>query len=142
MSENDQVRKLENFLEKRFEEREAAKLEEAYKYENQKDIQESLESRPTDFYCRRCKCDYEDYRTTGIVESDWINPGKYIAKWNSKHKCGTWNIRYATDKHLDPYWTQSPKMKADQGNYYRDMIQPHETGFDMLYGTKFNQNIQ
>ncbi len=137
---NQQINKMEEFLQKRFDERDREKEKENILYSNQKEIQEGLEIKVTDFYCKKCKCDYEDYRTTAITETDWTQPGKYIAYWQSKHrKCGQINRRWITDKQYDPYWFKSPKMKRDVGNYYRDMLQPHETGFEMLYQHKFNQ---
>ena len=137
---NDQIEKLEQRLEKRFQQRDREKEIEYAKYENQKDVQEALQTPITDFYCKKCNCDYEDLNASPIIETDWTQKGKYLVYVNSKHKkCSTWNRRYATNKNLDPYWVKSPKMKRDQGNYYRDMIQPHESGFDMLYGRKFNQ---
>lgn len=136
---NEQTEKLEKFLENRWEERAKEKEREFDLYENLEEVKNGLESRLTDFYCTHCEEDYEDYRTTGVVETDWSKPGKFIAYWNSKHSCGRWNRRLATNKHEDPYWFRSKKMALDKGNYYKDMIQPHESGFDMLYSYKFNQ---
>lgn len=134
-----EIEKLEKRLDKRFEERDKEATRQGYLAENEKEIQDGLKMRISDFYCKRCKCDYLDYKSTGVVESDWSNEDNCVAYWNSRHtKCGTWNRRLITNKRNDPYWVKSPKMKRDVGNYYRDMIQPNQSGFEMLYGKKIN----
>lgn len=132
----NEVTKLEKFLDKRFEERDQENHRQGLLYFNEKDIEEGLSTKITDFYCKNCKCDYEDWKVTPVVESDWTKEGKWLAYFKSKHKCGTWNRRKITDKHTDEYWTRSSKMRRDVGNHYKDMIQPNQSGFDMLYGYK------
>jgi len=133
---NDEVQRLTNRMQSRQEERDREQTRQGYLMENEKEIQEGLKARLSDFYCKKCKCDYEDYKSTGVVETDWTNEDKCIAFFNSRHKCGQWNRRYITNKFTDPYWSRSPKMKRDRGNYYRDMVQPNQSGFEMLYGHK------
>lgn len=131
--------RLKAIIDNQQEERQRYKHAQGLSEDNENRIKEGLQMRVTDFYCKNCKCDYQDYRTTGVVETDWNIPGADVAYWNSKHrKCGRWNRRYITGKNNDPYWTRSPKMRRDRGNFYRDMIQPHESGFNLLYGRKLN----
>lgn len=140
MEDHDDFKRLDKIYQERFEERDREKTKEGYQKENELEVNDGIKTPLSDYYCKKCKKDYEDYRTTYLVQNDWERVGKKVSFWKSKHKpCGTWNIRYITDKLHDPYWTQSPKMKKDRGNYYRDMLQPSDSGFDMLYANKFNQ---
>lgn len=139
MEDHDDFKKLDKIYQERFDERDREKTKEGYQKENELEVNDGIKTPMTDFYCKRCKKDYDDYRTTYIIQNDWERIGKKSSFWKSKHKCGQWNIRYVTDKSHDPYWTLSPKMKKDRGNYYRDMVQPDQSGFDMLFGHKFNQ---
>lgn len=87
-----------------------------------------------DFACPVC---HEDFSCVcpKQVESDWNNSAQRIAFYKGKHKkCGTWCIRLITDKHLDPYFTRSKKVKADRSKYHDDLVQPNEEGYVMLYG--------
>ena len=47
-----------------------------------------------------------------------------------------WAKRLISHKLKDPFWKLSPSVIRDRARYRRDMIQPNETGFNMLYGNK------
>lgn len=85
-----------------------------------------------EFYCVKCR---EDFKAQSIkeVEIDWSNPNQFIAFYKTKCFEGHWCIRLITDKHRDGYWTKSKAVLRDRGVHYKDTIQPHETGFNMLY---------
>jgi len=86
----------------------------------------------TEFYCQKCR---EDFKAQAIkeVEIDWSNSNQFIAFYKTKCFEGHWCIRLITDKHRDGYWTKSKAVLRDRGVHYKDTIQPHETGFNMLY---------
>lgn len=48
-------------------------------------------------------------------------------------------IRRITDKHLDPYYTDSPSLKKERYEHRIDLLQPGEPGFETYYGTKYKQ---
>lgn len=136
---NEEQKYLAEVIDRQAKAREVERQKQRREIMNEKEIQEGLSIPMTAFYCKKCKVDYTDYKLTPIVESDWVKPEHAIAYWKSRHRpCKTWNRRYITDKKFDPYWTDSPKMKKDRGNYYRDMLQPNMSGFDMLYKHKSN----
>lgn len=86
-----------------------------------------------EFWCDKCK---EDFVGLSVkqVEADWSNAYQSIAFYRGKHRaCGTWSIRLITDRHKDGYWIRSKKVKADQGKHFAETIQPHQTGFNLLY---------
>ena len=89
----------------------------------------------TDFWCTQCQ---KDFKSVAIrqIEQDWSNETQRIAFYKSKHDCGKWVMRLITDKFRDGFWTQSKNIARDRGVFFADTIQPHETGFNMLYGRK------
>lgn len=86
----------------------------------------------TDFWCSRCK---QDFKSMAIkeVEIDWSCLTQYIAFYRSKCGKGHWCIRLVTDRQKDGFWIRSRLCALDRGNHSLDTIQPHETGFNMLY---------
>ena len=89
----------------------------------------------TDFWCDTCK---KDFKSQAIkqVEVDWSNTSQHIAYYKSKCEKGHWCIRLITDKHRDGFWTRSRFCNLDKGKHFEDIVQPHETGFNLLYGHK------
>lgn len=87
----------------------------------------------TDFWCDKCR---EDFKSMSVreVETDWSNPSQYIAFYKSKCAKGHWCIRLITDKQQDGFWQRSKKVAIDRGSYFADILQPFETGYNMLYG--------
>lgn len=89
----------------------------------------------TDFYCVICKLDFKA-QTLREVEVDWSNPTQNMAFYRTKCFKGHWLIRLITDRHKDPYWTKSLHVARDRGKHTNDMVQPYETGYNLLYGKK------
>lgn len=96
-------------------------------------IADSKDIEIKEFYCRTCKQDFPSLAHKQ-VEVDWSNTDQHIAFFKTKHSCGTWCIRYITDRLDDPYWMESPKVYRDRGEHYQDLIQPFENGYNLLYG--------
>lgn len=89
----------------------------------------------TDFWCDHCKIDFKSIAIRHI-EKDW-NCNQNIAFYKSKcRQCKTWCIRLITDKLKDGFWSKSRNIARDRGNAYADTVQPHMTGFNLLYGNK------
>jgi hypothetical protein len=86
----------------------------------------------TDFWCEECK---KDFKSIAIkqIEDDWSS-NQLIAFYKTKCFKGHWCIRFITDKQRDGFWQKSRFVALDRGNHFRDIIQPFETGFNMLYG--------
>lgn len=105
--------------------------------ERQEEIDKAKEWDVIEFYCPLCKEDFAHFATKQ-VEQDWSNSSQKIAFYKGKHDCGTWTIRHITDKVADPYWIESPQVARDIGSHALDLIQPHQTGFNLLYGRKNN----
>lgn len=89
----------------------------------------------TDFWCNKCKQDFKSMAARQF-EIDWSNPAQYIAYYKAKCDKGHWNIRLITDKQKDGYWTRSRAVAMERGIFHNDTLQPHETGFNALYGKK------
>lgn len=88
----------------------------------------------TDFYCSTCNTDFKQ-NSYLQVEQDWSCPTQNIAFYKGKHKrCGSWSIRLVTDKVRDGFFIRSRIARRDQGEHFADLIQPFETGFNLLYG--------
>lgn len=84
------------------------------------------------FFCVPCN---DDFAAEAIkqVETDWSNPSQRIAFYRAKCFCGAWSIRLITDVHRDAYWFKSRRVHRDRGSHFADTLQPHETGFNIMY---------
>jgi len=87
----------------------------------------------TDFWCQECREDFKG-RAVRQIETDWNNPEQRIAFYRSKCAEGHWCIRLITDKNRDGFWMRSKRLALDRGNHVADIIQPFQSGFNMLYG--------
>lgn len=89
----------------------------------------------TDFWCDRCSLDFKA-QAVKQVEVDWTNSRQSVAFYKTKCFNGHWCVRLITDRHKDGFWQKSKLVSLDRGNHHNDTVQPHETGFNMLYGKK------
>lgn len=125
--EHPDVLKLENKLNKIWEDRDNEAQRELLKKELEVD-----EDTPANiFLCRVCKKDYFPKRVVKVEQNDW-NTGGTFRFWRSKH-CGIWNVRLITQKINDKFFIKSPSICRDRRLHKLDLLQPQETGFDMLY---------
>lgn len=127
MNDHPDLVKLENKLKDVWEARDLeAQIEQLKKeLEVNEDIPASI------FYCKVCKQDYFPKRVVKVEQNDW-NTGGTFRFWRSKH-CGTWNVRLITQKLHDKFFIKSPSVCRDRRIHKLDMLQPQESGFDMLY---------
>lgn len=126
--EHPDVIQLENRLNKVWEERDIEKARDELKKEL--DVDEVIPA--SIFYCKECKKDYFPKRVVKVEQNDWNTGGKFRF-WRSKH-CGVWNARLISQKIHDKFFIKSPSVCRDRRINKNDLIQPFETGFNMLYG--------
>lgn len=129
------IRELIENQEKRSSDRTQHRDKEKLAQEREDLIKDSKPFTLTDFWCNDCK---EDFKAQSIreVEVDWSNESQRIAFYKTKHWCGKWCMRLITDRNRDPYWFKSKAVRADRGKHHNDLLQPFETGFNLLYGKK------
>ena len=121
--------------EKKSSDRNYHREKEKEKAERQEEINKAKPVDVIEFYCRSCKKDFA-HIAYKQVETDWTNVKQKIAFYKGKHECGTWTIRHISDKFSDPYWMESPQVARDRGEHHADLIQPFESGYNLLYGRK------
>lgn len=95
-----------------------------------KDIKEFKDIELLDFWCDRCKVDF-----VGRAKKQ-IDSWEPIAYYKIKHTCGRWTLRRVTDRLNDLYWFKSRKIAHDRGEATVDVLQPFESGYNMVYGKK------
>lgn len=84
------------------------------------------------FFCNNCKLDFD--------ADGFINKNFYAEWFETKcPKCHKKTIRYITEKHKDPYFHESVKLKKERTKYKNDLIQYGERGFKMLYPKAWEQ---
>ena len=85
-----------------------------------------------DFYCGLCKLDQANFF--------FLKKNMFVSWFESKcSKCGIMLIRYKENKHLDPYYRYSPKQRAEQDLYKKDLIQPGQEGFRTYYKKQWEE---
>lgn len=107
---------------------------EAYDERN-RDIAGHKAKELVDFHCSDCLTDFKG-EAIKQVEIDWSNDQQNIAFYKSKCFCGKWVMRFITDRFRDPYWFKSNNVAKDRGRHHNDILQPFETGYNILYGKK------
>ena len=130
------IRELIESQEKRTADRNLHRSKEKQQAEREEEIQKAKPVEIVEFYCLHCE---EDFAQVAFkqVEIDWSNSSQHIAFYKSKHdECGNWSIKHITDRFNDPYWTYSKQVARDRGKHFADLLQPGETGYQLLYGRK------
>lgn len=126
--EHPDVVKLENKLNKVWEDRDI----EAQRQELKKEYDVNEDIPPNIFYCSVCKQDYFPKRVVKVEQEDWNTHGVF-RYWRSKH-CSKWNVRLISQKLHDKFFIKSPSICRDRRLNKEALLQPGETGFNMLYG--------
>lgn len=83
-----------------------------------------------DFFCAQCG---HDFLARAHKQIDSWGEAAY---YKMKHKCGEWAIRLITDRERDPYFYRSKMVAIDRGQSAQALLQPFETGYNMVYGKK------
>lgn len=128
------VRELIERQERRVDDRNRHRQREKDRAERDGIIADSKAVVLTEFWCGRCRVDYRRlaYRQ---VEQDW-NADQRIAFYKAKCRRGHWGIRLITDRSRDVFFQRSRLVAQDRGVYAKDILQPFETGYNMVYGKK------
>ena len=126
--EHPDVVKLENKLNKVWEDRDI----EAQRQELKKEYDVNEDIPPNIFYCSVCKQDYFSKRVVKVEQQDWSTHGVF-RYWRSKH-CSKWNVRLISQKLHDKFFIKSLSICRDRRLNKEALLQPGETGFNMLYG--------
>lgn len=98
--------------------------------ERAQDIKDAPYSQMMDFYCTEC---HRDFGAIGFKEVR-VPKGSVWFAWYEAH-CpeGHKNLRYITDKIEDPYFVQSPFVRAQQEEFEDAQIPPWHPRFKVLY---------
>ena len=95
-----------------------------------------MKIKPISFWCDKCKIDQENTYHEQVVHypSD-------IVKWNESRcvLCGEKVIRYITERHLDPYFYRSTKVKIERMKHEKDLIKPSDPRFKKLYPKEYER---
>lgn len=119
---------------RRTEEREYARNQSKAKASRQDDINQADMLVIKDFWCKTCQADFIAM-SVKEMEQDWTNPAQNIAMYKTKHRdCGTWCMRYVTDKLDDPFWARSKAVARDRGKHSLDLLQPSENNYNLMWG--------
>lgn len=135
IEDHHHIRELIEIQEKRSNDRTLHREHEALLQERRKELA-SLPTRHTmPFWCSKCR---EDFQAETILEIEhaWEKPDEVIAFYRTKCFKGHWCIRLGLDKHRDPYFERSKAVAKDRGEHRADMLQPWDSGYDMLYKRK------
>lgn len=103
--------------------------------ERDKDIREAKGKEVKMFWCNHCEKDFVG-EAVKQVEIDWSNTSQRIAFYRTKCFCGQWAMRLITDTHKDSYFFRSKKVAQDRFNATLDLLQPHQTNYELLYSKK------
>ena len=135
VDEDPHIKALKDRTSRRSEERE--KYRDAKKLEGEREgiIADTPQEIIKDYWCRKCEKDLVIV-SQKCIESDWTNSGQRIAYYAGQCPCGAILKRRISDSFSDPYHLESEKIKKQRIEHYKDIIQPHESGYQMLYGNK------
>jgi hypothetical protein len=126
------IRELIERQEQRSADRTYHRDKEKQSYERDDEIRDAKFMVATDFWCHHCRQDFKSV-VVKQVEVDWSNTKQRIAFYKAKCDAGHWCIRLITDKNRDGFWVRSKAVARDMGEHFADTLQPHQTGFNMLY---------
>ena len=87
------------------------------------------------FWCKKCELDLD-------LEAEKQNNS--YAEWFMARcpKCGVKLLRYITEKHKDPYYHESKRVKIQSRQYAKDLIQPGQDGFKLYYKKEWDKMEQ
>jgi|SRR3990167_7050953 len=84
------------------------------------------------FWCKRCKLDQD----LPAEKRYYYGGGE---KFVSKCKCGEELMRLITEKHLDPYFRESEKLRRQRAMMEKELIQPSDPRFRTLYKDEYDR---
>lgn len=129
-----EVERLTRLLERHRAIREQYRFETKNKESRDKEINEAPKViKNMDFWCDHCS---KDFSGNGYkrVQADPTLAGFRIAFYQGRCPKEHWTIRRITDKPLDPYFIKSLNIRRQRVDQKKDILQPNDYGFKMLYG--------
>ena len=88
------------------------------------------------FFCRTCNLERDYYAVKRLL--DIPTPNYY---WQAKCRCGKILWRHIVDKLTDPYVYNSPSLRKQRYENWRDLVQPGDPHFKTLY-TKAQKDLE
>jgi hypothetical protein len=135
VDEHDHIKSLKDRADRKFKERKNHEDSKKLENERESDIAEAKQSMMKDFWCDECGIDIT-LLAQKVVESDWTNKSQRIAYYVGQCPCGCILRRRITDSWSDPYYLVSDSLNKQRTDNYKDIVQPWESGYNMLYGHK------
>lgn len=88
--------------------------------------------KPISFWCDKCKRDVDTpyYREKSCLDAKWYE-GICV--------CGEKLMRYITERHKDPYWYKSEKVRYERRRHAKDLIQPSDPRFKSVYPKEYER---
>ena len=96
----------------------------------QQTITKAPDIKLVEFYCNKCRKDFEGVGFKDTFEVDGVPCGRYMGKCKKKHKV----IRFITDTQADPYFLESKKVWAERKENEVDLIQKSDVRYKKIYG--------
>lgn len=84
------------------------------------------------FYCKRCGLDQD----LPAEKRNYYGGGE---KFVAKCRCGKELMRLITEKHLDPYFYESKKLRRQRAEAENDLLQPSDPKFKTLYKDEYDR---
>ena len=88
-----------------------------------------------DFWCNECKKDFE--------LRAWKSGNYFLSKCNGEDEdgdeCEETLVRFIKDKHKDPYFRLSEKLRRDRIKMAKDLIQPSDPRFKLYYKDEYDK---
>lgn len=84
------------------------------------------------FYCKDCQLDQD-------VLAHKVSNSLCEFFQARCRKCNQKVIRHITEKHLDPYFRLSKKIREQRQRLHKDLIQPGEAGFQTYYKKEYDK---
>lgn len=95
------------------------------------------------FYCKPCGLDQERLPVENSYSQEMATELglSQIPRWYEARceKCNAKVLRYITDKHLDPYFRLSKKLKIEREKNKKDLLQYGQDGFQTLYPESYKK---
>lgn len=130
------LNKLAGIVDRNREQREERRRREQYlkdKQERKDEIEKAPEYKRTQFWCNDCKLDFEQRGYKSVVTS--FDCASYKTRCPECNKT-CYRVIYDYDYE---YYNNSQFIKEMRLKYAKDMLQPGDEGFEVLYGKKYRE---
>ncbi len=126
---NDDVKKLAEIASDTLKQHKIERLRKKLT-ERAQEIKDAPPSQMMDFYCSTCE---KDFGGLGFKQVCIPKVSVWFAWYETPCPEGHICLRYITDKIADPYFVQSPFVRAQQVEFEDSMVGPDNPRFKVLY---------